>query len=83
MFDKSYNYNWLKPGMQWPWAEKTLQKLVWEKETPESLIKEFEYLLQNTNKEAWQKAMTMARVPDHVLEWPYIFNDASKDQTTI
>ncbi len=75
MFDRSYTYNWHKPGSQWPWAEKTLQKLVWEKESPDSLIKEFEHLFRLVDKESWRKKMEVDQSKIKILEWPYIYED--------
>jgi len=79
MNDRSYNYRWFRPGTQFPWFKNNLQKLVWGKETSESLVKEFEHLFKNTNKESWQKEITMAKAPDHILQWPYVLNDISRN----
>jgi hypothetical protein len=78
--DKSYNYKWFKPGTQYPW-HKDLQKLIWENETPESLVKEFEYLFQNTGKKAWQQNMAISNAEAGFLEWPYTINDKPTAQT--
>lgn len=82
MNDRSYNYNWFKPGTQFPWFNQHLQKLIWEKETPESLEKEFEHLFQNTDKKAWHQNVAIDDSQTSVLEWPYIFNDNSTNQQT-
>lgn len=76
--DKSYNYKWFKSGTQYPWQNKDLQKMIWENETPELLVKEFEHLFQNTDKKAWQQNIAISDAEAGFLEWPYIINDKPK-----
>src|SRR3989344_5177561 len=70
--DISYNYNWFKPGTVLPWQNKEFQKLIWGKETPQLLIKEFEDLLGKVDKEKWKKELELDNVDESVLEWPYL-----------
>ena len=76
--DISYNYNWFKPGTVLPWQNKELQKLIWERETPEILIKEFEDLLDKVDKEKWKKELELDKVDESILDWPYLTNKSSK-----
>ncbi len=71
--DISYNYNWwFKSDNLLPWQNKELQKLIWERETPELLIKEFEDLLDKVNKEKWKKGLDLDNADESILDWPYL-----------
>ena len=70
--DISYNYNWFKPGSFLPWQNKELQKLVWEKESPQILIKEFENLFGKVDKEKWGKELDLDNIDESILNWPYL-----------
>jgi len=70
--DINYNYNWLKPGSFFPWQNKRLQKLIWERETPELLIKEFEDLFNKVDKEKWADNLRLNNIDESILEWPYL-----------
>lgn len=70
--DVSYNYNWFKPGTLLPWQNEELQKIIWEKESPELLIKEFEDLFGKVDKEKWARDLNLNDVDESILEWPYL-----------
>jgi len=70
--DISFNYNWWKPGTHLPWQNKELQKLIWEQETPQILIKEFEDLFNIVAKEKWRKELDLENIDESILEWPYL-----------
>ena len=70
--DISYNYNWFKPGTVLPWQNKEFQKLIWGKETPQLLIKEFEDLLGKVDKEKWKKELELDNIDSSILDWPFL-----------
>ena len=76
--DISYNYNWFKPGSILPWQNKEVQKLVWERESPELLIREFNDLMYKTDKKKWIKKLDLENVDESILEWPYLIKAAEK-----
>lgn len=70
--DISYNYNWFKPESFLPWQNRKFQKLIWEKESPELLIKESEDLFDKVDKEKWVKSLELNNIDESILEWPYL-----------
>ncbi len=70
--DIVHNYSWFKPGTVLPWQNKEFQKLVWERETPEILIKEFEDLLGKVNKEKWRNELDLDSIDESILDWPHL-----------
>ena len=73
--DKHFNYNWFKPGYHFPWQDKELQKLIWEHETVETLIREFEDTLSKVDKKKWRKNLELENVDESILKWPYLANE--------
>ena len=63
--------NWLKEGGHYPWQRLDVQKLIWEKETAEILINNFEDVFSKIDKEAWKKRTDIESVGESSLVWPY------------
>lgn len=70
--DTRYHLPWANPNKFLPWRNKTLQRLVWGKETTEILIEEFKDLMRRLDKEEWKKKLDLDRARLEVLEWPYL-----------
>lgn len=70
--DGFVNYKWLNPKTNILWQNKEFQKLSFEKETPEFLIKEFENLFSKVDKIKWLKSLTLNTDVDSLLNWPYL-----------
>ncbi len=70
--DISHNYGWIKPNVLLPWQNGEFQKIIWERETPQLLIKEFENLFAKVDKEKWLNNIDIDGVDESVLEWPYV-----------
>jgi len=68
--EKNLEESWLPFGSALPWQNPPIQKLLWDDESSQLLIKEFELLLTNLDKKEWQKKINQAS--PQVLEWPYL-----------
>jgi hypothetical protein len=66
------NNLWLKPESGFPWHNKELQRLLWDKESGNLLIKEFENLLGKVDKTEWRRRLNLEEINCSILEWPYI-----------
>lgn len=73
--DINFNYDWFKPGVRLPWQNVGLQKLVWEQETSEILVREFEDLFSKVDKDKWQNDLGLEDEDESILEWPYLIKN--------
>lgn len=73
--DMHFNYDWFKPGVVLPWQDKKIHRFIWEKETSEILIREFESLFKSVDKGKWQKDLELESIDESILEWPYLIKN--------
>lgn len=66
-----FDFSWLKKGDSFPWQDGRLQRLVWEPEDNHVLIREFERLLKEVDKNRWTERLDLKTADERALEWPF------------